>query len=111
MNALSASAPGRPDWTVLSRPGFLPDAVRPIAEACHFQRALVLDWADALCSHICPPANLQPGRRTGRYRLGTDELVTDATGNATISIEDFAVAILDEAERRAHAGRSFTVGW
>lgn len=109
--AASLRFPDKPEWTVLSRPGFLPDAVRPIAEACHAQRELILHRADALCSHICPPASLHPGQRTGRYRLGADMLVTGGAGDAAISIEDFAVAIMDEAERRAHAGGSFTVGW
>ena len=71
--AASLRFPDRPDWTVLTRPGFLPDAVRPIAEACHAQRALFLDRADDRSSHICPPAALEPGRRTdgpfGLYRL------------------------------------------
>lgn len=109
--AASLRFPDRPDWTVLTRPGFLPDAVRPIAEACHAQRALFLDRADDRSSHICPPAALEPGRRTGRYRLGTDMLVTGPDGDARISLEDFAVAIMDEAESRSQAGRSFTVGW
>ena len=61
--------------------------------------------------YICPPASLEPGRRTGRYRLGADMLVTGEDGRSAISVEDFAIAIVDEAESHAHAGRSFTVGW
>jgi putative NADH-flavin reductase len=109
--AASLRLPDDPAWTVLTRPGFLPDAVRPIAEACHAQRQLVLSRTDVLWSHLCPPASLQPGRRHGRYRTGSDMLVTGEDGRSEISMEDFAVAILDEAESRAHAGRSFTVGW
>jgi len=109
--AASLRFPDQPAWTVLTRPGFLPDAVRPIAQACHAQRDAVLSTGGEGWSHICPPASLEPGRRTGRYRLGTDMLVTGEDGRSAISVEDFAIAIVDEAESRAHAGRSFTVGW
>ena len=109
--AASLRFPDQPGWTVLTRPGFLPDAVRPIAQACHAQRDTVLSTGGEGWSHICPPASLEPGRRKGRYRLGTDTLVTGEDGRSAISVEDFAIAIVDEAESRAHAGRSFTVGW
>lgn len=42
---------------------------------------------------------------------GADMLVTGREGRSEISMEDFAIAIVDEAESRAHAGRSFAVGW
>jgi len=109
--AASLRFPDQPAWTVLTRPGFLPDAVRPIAQACQAQRDAVLSTGGEGWSHICPPASLEPGRRTGRYRLGTDTLVMGEDGRSAISVEDFAIAIVDEAESRAHAGRSFTVGW
>jgi putative NADH-flavin reductase len=52
---------------------------------------------------------LVSGKRTGRYRLGDDELVMDKKGVSSISMEDFAVAVLDEAERAKHTKRRFTV--
>jgi putative NADH-flavin reductase len=65
-----------------------------------------VDWA-----YLSPPALLEPGERTGSYRLGRDELLADAAGNSTISIEDFAVALLDEAERPQHHRTRFTVAY
>jgi putative NADH-flavin reductase len=85
--------------------------VRPIAEACAAQRAAVLGRTDASWSHLCPPPELGPGRRTGHYRLGSDTLILDAGGRSRISMEDLAVALVDEAETGAHTGRSFTVAW
>ena len=96
--------------TVLSRAGFLPEAVVPIARACAAQREAVLNHGFRGFSHVCPPALLAPGVRTGRYRRGSETLVVDAEGASRISMEDFAVALVDEAESRAHEGRSFTVG-
>jgi len=52
-----------------------------------------------------------PGERTGNYRLGTDELLLDAEGNSTISMEDLAVVLLDEAERPKHHRTRFTAAY
>jgi putative NADH-flavin reductase len=65
-----------------------------------------LDW-----TFVSPSALFVPGERTGKFRLGTDQLLADEKGNSTISFEDFAVAMSDELERPAHSRRRFTVGY
>ncbi|MDF0642622.1 MAG: NAD(P)-dependent oxidoreductase [Nitrospira sp.] len=65
-----------------------------------------LEW-----SFLSPPADLSPGRRTGKFRLGTDQLLKDAEGNSRISVEDYAMAMVDEVERPAHIRQRFTVGY
>lgn len=60
---------------------------------------------------LSPPMLLEPGPRTGRYRLGGDALLRDAEGNSRISLADYAVAMLDELETPQHTGRRFTVAW
>ena len=100
-----------PDNTVLSKPGFLPEAVRPIAAACAAQRALVLERGAGAWTHLCPPPELAPGVRAGRYRVGGDVLLHGADGRSRISMEDFAVALVDEAETGALLGRSAAVAW
>lgn len=65
-----------------------------------------LEW-----TFLSPSAYLEPGERTGRFRLGTDQLLVDAEGNSRISIEDYAVAMIDELERPAHSRTRFTVGY
>lgn len=64
------------------------------------------DW-----TAISPPASIQPGARTGKFRLGTDTMVVDAADDGRISREDFAVAVLDEVENPKHVKRRFTVGY
>lgn len=59
-------------------------------------------------SYISPGALLAPGERTGAYRTGGDELLTDADGRSGISMEDFAIAMVDEAEQQRHPRRRFT---
>lgn len=65
-----------------------------------------LDWV-----FLSPAAMFVPGERTGRYRTGQDALVTDANGVSAISLEDYAVAMLDEAERPQRHRERFTVAY
>ena len=65
-----------------------------------------LDW-----SFLSPSADLFPGQRTGKFRLGTDQLLADAKGGSRISVEDYAVAMIDEVEKPKHIRRRFTVGY
>lgn len=65
-----------------------------------------LEW-----SFLSPSADLAPGQRTGKFRLGTDQMLKDAEGQSRISVEDYAVAMLDEVERPAHIRQRFTVGY
>jgi putative NADH-flavin reductase len=65
-----------------------------------------LEW-----SFLSPSADLFSGQRTGRFRLGTDQLLTDAQGESRISVEDYAMAMIDEMEKPQHIRRRFTVGY
>ena len=65
-----------------------------------------LEW-----SFLSPSADLSPGQRTGKFRLGKDQLLTDANGKSHISTQDYAVAMIDEVERPGHIRQRFTVGY
>lgn len=91
--------------TVEEDPDF-PDGLRPIARACAEQLAVCLADRAADWTYLSPPAVLEPGARTGVFRVGGDEQV-----GSTISVEDLAVALLDEAERPRHRRTRFTVGY
>lgn len=54
---------------------------------------------------------IQPGERTGAFRLGKDTLLTDGKGESRISAEDFAVALVDEVENPRHIRQRFTVAY
>lgn len=76
-------------------------------EALHLLRAEPqLDW-----TFLSPSAGLEPGTRSGRFRLGTDQLLIGADGQSRISLQDYAVAMIDELEKPAHTRRRFTVGY
>ena len=97
--------------TVLTAPGFLPDGVRPIAEACAAQDALLDTETETQWTCLRPPAMLSEGPQTGSYRFGTDTLVMDAKGNSQISFTDFGAALLDLAESPRGSRQKLTVAW
>ena len=70
------------------------------------RRETDLDW-----TFLSPSALFVEGERTGKFRLGGDQLLTDAAGKSWISFEDYAVALADEIERPAHSRQRFTVGY
>ena len=70
------------------------------------RKEIGLDW-----SFLSPSADLLPGQRTGRFRLGTDQLLKNAQGESRISVEDYAMSMIDEVEKPQHIRRRFTVGY
>ncbi|MGK5738612.1 NAD(P)-dependent oxidoreductase [Micromonospora sp. URMC 103] len=58
-----------------------------------------------------PPLEFHPGERTGHYRTGGDEPVTDAQGRSVLTYEDLAVAIVDEIENPRHENMRFTAAY
>ena len=68
-----------------------------------------IDWV-----FLSPAANLgdlKPGIRTGKYRTGKDDLLVDEKGNSFISVEDYAMAMVDELETPKHHQERFTVAY
>jgi uncharacterized protein len=70
------------------------------------RRETELNW-----TFLSPSALFVAGERTGKFRLGTDQLLTAADGKSWISFEDFAVALADEIEGPRHPRGRFTVGY
>lgn len=65
-----------------------------------------LEW-----TFLSPSAEFVPGKRTGKFRLGGDDLLVDANGRSWISMEDYAIALVDELEHPKHVRQRFTVGY
>lgn len=65
-----------------------------------------IDWI-----FFSPAGTLEPGKRTGKFRLGKDDLIVDENGNSHISVEDYAVAMVDELEMPQHHRERFTIGY
>jgi len=60
---------------------------------------------------LSPSATIAPGERTGKFRVGGDQLLKDDKGVSLISVEDYAVAMIDEVEKPTHIRQRFTVGY
>jgi uncharacterized protein len=99
-------APG----VTLIKSGYLPAEYLPIATA-HEKALGVLRASDINWTYLSPGAYFVPGERTGKFRLGTKELVSDAKGESKISFADYAIALVDEIEKPAHERGSFSVGY
>lgn len=69
------------------------------------RRNTTLEW-----TFLSPSALFIPGERTGVFRLGTDQLLTNEAGSS-ISFEDYAIALAYEIERPRHVRQRFTVGY
>ncbi|SFP44702.1 NAD(P)-dependent oxidoreductase [Variovorax sp. 770b2] len=99
-----------PGLKVIETPNF-PDAYRAEATAGGvFLDALrsekELDW-----TFLSPSAEFVDGERTGKFRLGKDDLLVSAEGRSWISFEDYAIAFIDELEKPAHSRQRYTIGY
>jgi putative NADH-flavin reductase len=90
--------------------GYLPAEWLPLAIAHKLTldrlRASSIDWTS-----FSPAAYFDPGERTGTFRLGTDDLISDANQQSRISMEDYAIALIDELEHPHHIRSRFTIGY
>ncbi|MBA2391669.1 MAG: NAD(P)-dependent oxidoreductase [Ktedonobacteraceae bacterium] len=76
------------------------------ANALDIYKTTHLNW-----TYLSPAAFIEPGERRGTYRIGTDQLVTDADGKSYITAEDYAVALIDELENPNFSRRRFTLAY
>ena len=98
-----------PGVLLVDAPGFPPE-YKTIAlahrEVLPILQASSLDW-----TYLSPAAFIQPGERTGKFRLGGTQLLADEKSESRISAEDYAVALVDELENPQHLRRQFTVAY
>jgi uncharacterized protein len=98
---------GRTHFDHMAEKGVQPPTSKPAGVALEAIRKVSdLDW-----TAISPAASIQPGKRTGKFRLGLDQLIEDDQGRSSISREDFAVAILDEIEKPKHIRKRYTAAY
>jgi uncharacterized protein len=99
-------APGK---QLMDTPQF-PEVVKPIAGA-HREALGLLRKSDINWTNLSPGAMFAPGERKGSFRLGKDNLIANEKGESQISMEDYAIAIVDELEKPAHKNQRFSVGY
>lgn len=99
-----------PGVTLLSTPEF-PAAYKAEATKGGEFLALLRQETELDWTFLSPSAMFVPGERTGRFRIGGNQLLVDDKGQSSISFEDYAVALVDELEKPAHSRQRFTVGY
>lgn len=99
-----------PGVQLLDTPEF-PMMYRATAEGARRALHLLQDVESLNWTMLSPSAHLEPGVRTGQFRLGSNQLLVDAHGQSHISLPDYAVAMIDELEQPRHVRQRFTVGY
>ena len=94
--------------TVINQPWF-PADWKPIAQA-HIDAFAWLKTTSGNWTYFAPPGMFTPGERTGKFRLDTDTLVATEAGSSC-SMEDYAVALVDELENPRYERQRFTIGY
>ena len=90
--------------------GYLPEAYLPIAKS-HEKALGVLKASDINWTYFSPAGYFVPGERTGKFRLGTTNLIANEQGESRISFEDYAIALVDEIEKPAHERGQLSIGY
>lgn len=92
-------------------PKFMPRFIRQEIEGHLLTLEYLRAADDVMWTYISPAKKFKPGKRTGVYRIGGDQMLRDEKGKSKISMEDFAVALIDEAENSAHLRERFSVAY
>lgn len=87
-------------------PDWLPEPQRAVRFLDELKAQKEVTW-----TFLSPSALLSPGGRTGRYRLGKDDLIVGCGGRSHISTQDLAVALADELDQPQHLNMRFTAGY
>jgi len=94
----------------LLKSGHLPEVWVSIATS-HEKALELLQASDVNWTYFSPAAFFEPGQRTGKFRLGTRQLIANEKGESRISMEDYAIALVDELEKPVHERAQFTIGY
>lgn len=102
-----------PDMQLVDTPDF-PEAFRAGATAARDYLNILKKEDELEWTFVSPAIEMSPvslHKRTGIYRTGKDTPVFDENHRSKISVEDLAVAIIDEAENPKHIRVRFTVAY
>lgn len=92
--------------------GAIPDAIMGgVKSLGEFYLNTLMNEKDIDWVFFSPAGTLEPGKRTGKFRLGKDDLIVNENGKSHISVEDYAMAMVDELENPKHHVERFTIGY
>ena len=85
-----------PGVQLVDTPNF-PEQYRP-ASLAHRESLKIFQQSDLDWTFFSPAAEFESGERRGVFQIGGNQLLVDAAGRSRISVQDFAIALLDEVE-------------
>ena len=86
----------------------IPEAWRAVP-ANMFEAFKALQASSVNWTYFSPAGTFDPkGKKTGKYKLGTDYVIKNDAGENYISYEDYALAMVDEIENKKFVGKRFT---
>lgn len=92
--------------------GAIPDEIMPgVKSLGEFYLNTLMNEKEIDWVFFSPAGSIARGSRTGNFRLGKDDLIVDENGQSRISVEDYAVAMIDEVEAPKHHQERFTIGY
>jgi uncharacterized protein len=71
-----------------------------------WRRVKELDW-----TYISPAATIVAGELKGHHRVGHDDLLVDVSGESRISVEDFAIGVLNVLDNGSHKRERITLAY
>ncbi|NUF28016.1 hypothetical protein GA0061081_104162 [Gilliamella bombicola] len=87
-----------------------PDAFKPLATNMAKALDALRTCDDVQWTYLSPAIEFNAdGERTGHYILGGEEVLFNSKGKSQISYADYAIAMIDEAEKAKHIKQRFTV--
>ena len=92
-------------------PSFIPDFIEQEIQGHLSVLKYLRGVDDVRWTYISPAIKFSPGSYTGRYRIGGDQALRDSKGKNRISMEDYAVALVDEAESGSAIGKRISVAY
>ena len=96
---------------IMDAPQFPPDYLESAISTGEVKTVLANEADDLDWTFLSPSLFFAECGRTGVFRLGLDHALFDANGHSSISVEDYAIAMIDELDTPQHSKRRFTVGY
>jgi len=98
-----------PGVQLVDTPNF-PEQYRP-ASLAHRESLKVFQQSDLDWTFFSPAAEFESDERRGVFQIGGNQLLMDAAGRSRISVQDFAIALLDEVENPQFIHRQMTAAY
>ena len=87
-----------------------PEAYLPISKAAAESFFELEKRKDVNWTYLSPAGDFDSnGKRTGKYKIGGNEVILNSQGKSYVSYADYAIAMVDEAENKNFNQKRFTV--